>query len=167
MVNRKADRNHDQRRSRGQHGDGTKVPRTRPGGSLNFAREDHAFGSRSPKEARPRIGQRFRRHRRQLLPERPLGLRQLPSDETGQLLEVKAAIAAFLQMDLEINKLRALQKAAGSKRTKRFVRLMLRHPPLLMLRHTCLQRSVSYPLARYERAQSLEPAIIMVADTDK
>src|SRR5579863_35386 len=112
MVNRKTDRNHNQRCNRGQHGR-TEVPRTWSDRSLNFTREDHALGSRSAKEVLPRIGQRFRPQFGQFLPKRSLSLRQLPSDQSGQLLVVKTAFATFPQMGLEIDKLRALQKAGG------------------------------------------------------
>ena len=117
MVKTKADRKHDQRCNRGQCGDGTQVPRPRSYWSFNFAREDHAFGSSPVKEPLPRTGQRFRRDLPQFLPESSLGLRQLLGDETRQLLVVRKAFATFLQMSLEINQLRTLQKAAGSKGT--------------------------------------------------
>jgi len=68
-----------------------------------------------------------------------LGLRQLPSQETRELLARGTAVTTFLQMGLEISKLRPLQQAPGGKRTKHFVPLMLGPAFLLMLKHTFLR----------------------------
>jgi hypothetical protein len=87
-------------------------------------RENHALGSRPSKEALPRILGWGSPHLRQFLPENPLGLWHCLGHETGELLEVGAALTAILQMGMEINELRTLQQSARGKRTKRFVLLV-------------------------------------------